>query len=143
MFWSKCVFVSALAGWFAWHFRLFEALKPEDLRTLLGIAAQVAVTMLGFVMAALAILSTVAGTRLVRNMQKTGHYEHLLQRMLGSVVAFALLAAGSFATLFFATLPELTIYVLLALSLFAGITLADVLRKFWIVMRTLAATQQY
>lgn len=43
-----------------------------------GILAQIATTMLGFMMAVLAILASISNTRLVRNLQRTGHFHRLL-----------------------------------------------------------------
>ena len=137
MYWVKAVVGSATVGGAAWHYSLFHALPVADLRTLCATAAQIAGTMLGFVLAALAILATVGGTRLVRNMQKTGHYRHLLHRMFGSIVAFGCLTIFGLAALFVPELPASSAYGVLFLSVLSSVTLADVIRKFWIVMNNI------
>src|SRR5437899_2263891 len=83
MFWIKCLVGGAVLGYAGWHFEILNAFTGGELRNSVGVVAQIAATMLGFVLAALAILLTIAGTRLLRNMQRTGHYGHLLSRMLG------------------------------------------------------------
>lgn len=63
-------------------------LENDALRQAASTTAQVAATMMGFLLAALAILASIANMRLLRNMQRTGHYQVLLARMLITSVYF-------------------------------------------------------
>lgn len=65
--------------------------SSDRLPNAFGVVAQIAATMMGFLLAALAILASIAGMRLLRNMQRTGHYAILLSRMLISAFFFFLL----------------------------------------------------
>lgn len=94
--------------------------------------------MLGFVLAALAILTTLGNTTLVANMQHTGHFSMLLKRMFGSVVAFGLVTVAGAALLFVPTLDIKWIYPLIGIAIFSIILLADVCRKLWLVLENLS-----
>lgn len=50
-----------------------------------GTVASIAATMLGFMLAALAVLASISNTTLVERMRKTGHYDDLLHTLLESV----------------------------------------------------------
>jgi hypothetical protein len=66
----------------------FIAPEDEILRTFLGVLAGVAVTLLGFLVAALSILVAVLDRRLIINLRKTGHYDRLLVELMHSALAF-------------------------------------------------------
>lgn len=66
----------------------FIAPEVEVLRTFLGVLAGVAVTLLGFLVAALSILVAVMDRRLIVNLRKTGHYDQLLFDIMYSALAF-------------------------------------------------------
>jgi hypothetical protein len=63
-------------------------IEVGDLRQIASTVAQIAATMMGFLLAALAILASIANMRLLRNMQRTGHYQVLLGRMLITAAYF-------------------------------------------------------
>jgi hypothetical protein len=111
--------------------------KPEDVRSGTGVIAQIASTLLGFVLAALAILATVLNTRLLRNMQRTGHYQVLLRRMFYCVLTFGVITVAGLIVLFIPTLQVKHAYVMMFLSVFAFQSLVDVCQKFWIVLSRL------
>lgn len=133
-FWSSWAVVSFAVAWVAWRNGWMDTLAVTELRSAAGIVAQIAATMLGFVLAAMAILATIVNTKLVRNMLRTGHYHVLLKRMLGAVSAFGLLSIVGLITLFIPTLTINYAYVLLGLVLWSMVLLLDVTRKFWTVL---------
>jgi uncharacterized membrane protein len=122
------------ASYGAWHYDILKELHDSDLRSAAGIIAQIGATMLGFVLAALSILATIANTRLLRNMQRTGHYRILLQRMFGAFVAFGIVTLAGLLMVFTPKLQPIFSYILLGLIMLAAILLVDVSRKFWIVL---------
>lgn len=63
-------------------------IQTADLRQIASTAAQIAATMMGFLLAALAILASIANMRLLKNMQRTGHFQVLLGRMIITAVYF-------------------------------------------------------
>lgn len=108
-----------------------------DLATLVSAAAAVAGvagTMLGFMIAALAILASIAGMRLLRNMQRTGHYHVLLGRLFITSVFFALLLVTSLAALFFHPIFPSIWAAMFGLMTSAAVALFDAMRKFAIVL---------
>lgn len=68
--------------------------------TAMGVLAQIAATMLGFMMAVLAILASIANTRLVRNMQRSGHFHRMLVRIFVDNLGFACLTLSALAISF-------------------------------------------
>lgn len=102
-----------------------------------GTVASVASTMLGFMLASLAVLASINHTHLVGMMKKTGHYSDLLFTMfLGCFFEFVVFFLGVFLLL----LPTDNIFfmrLLVALHLCALITMLDIGRKFWFVMTNL------
>lgn len=140
LFWSKCLAVAAALTGAAFFYGILDALADQDLRTGAGVLAQIGATMLGFVLASLSILATIAHTKLLRNMQRTGHYAVLLRRMFGSVVAFGVLTVVAVVVLFLPAICPLYGYLLFLLAAFSVLTLLDVSRKFWTVLHHLHPT---
>jgi len=63
--------------------------------TATGVLSQIAATMLGFLMAVLAILASISNTRLVRNMQRKGHFHLMLVSIFAASLGFAAVVASS------------------------------------------------
>lgn len=82
------VFFIGVLGGFVIYKLCPPVIGANDLRAIASTAAQIAATMMGFLLAALAILASIANMRLLRNMQRTGHYQVLLGRMLISAAYF-------------------------------------------------------
>lgn len=134
IFWSSRLVASLILVATAWHFDLISELKSADTRAAAGVVAQMGATMLGFVLAALAILTSVANSRLIRNMQRTGHYRVLILRMFSCIGAFGGVALIGLALLFSPTLHPLVVYPFIGLLLVAVFVLYDVAKKFWMVL---------
>lgn len=140
MFWGSSALVAAAVTFGAYHYAVLACLSVADAKTGAGVLSQVSGTMLGFVLAALAILTTLGNTRLVANMQQTGHFSMLLKRMFGSIVAFGLGTVAGAAVLFVPALELKWIYPLIGISIFSIILLADVCRKLWLVLENISMT---
>lgn len=137
LFLSKCAIASLIAAGGAWYLDIFQQLDAATFRNAAGIVAQIGATMLGFVLAALAILATVVNTRLIRNMQRTGHYRVLLRRMFGAVAAFGFVTIAGLVFIFMPTVQSIYVYPFIALILFSVLLLLDVSVKFWMVLHHL------
>lgn len=125
-----------LVGWLM-RDRFPPAGTAFDLSTLVSAAsavAGVAGTMLGFMIAALAILASIAGMRLLRNMQRTGHYQVLLARLFVASGFFALLLASALCAVFFHPLVPWIWAAMFGLMTSAAIALFDAMRKFAAVL---------
>lgn len=133
-FWSSRIAISFVLVAIAWKFDLVNELKSPDARAATGVVAQMGATMLGFVLAALAILTSIANSRLIRNMQRTGHYRVLINRMFSCISAFGLVAVIGLLLLFAPTLKPIFVYPFIGLVLVAIAVLYDVARKFWTVL---------
>lgn len=138
MFWVSSAAFSAILAIGGEYFELLAGLGAEDAKSAAGILAQLSGTMLGFVLAALAILTTLGNTTLVANMQQTGHFSMLLKRMFGSVVAFGFVTVVGAALLFVPTIDIKWMYSLIGIAIFSILLLADVCRKLWVVLENLS-----
>ena len=137
MFWSKRILASIFLAAMIWHLDIIRDLSSADAKAATGVVAQISVTMLGFILAALAILMSIGSSRLVRNMKKTGHYKVLTQRMFGSLAAFGVLAVFGVMLLLSPLLSTILMYPLIVLLLVSIFILYDVVRKFWVVLNHL------
>lgn len=110
----------------------------QDLRGLLGLLAQVSATMLGFLLAALAILASISGSRLIRNMQKTGHFVVMLNRFFVNTIAFGFsMVASISASLLYARIGDGAL-IASGLFVFSCLLLCDVGWRFWLVLTELS-----
>lgn len=90
--------------------------------------------MLGFMLAALAILVSVANSKLVVIMRRTGHYDDLLRTILLGCVLFLCIALGGFALLFGLAPDKKFLMLLLGFHAAALVSLIDIGRKFRLVL---------
>ena len=134
-FWSSVAIAAAGAFALAW-FDLLQPLQGADLRTASGVIAQVSATLAGFLLAVLSILSTIANTKLIRNIQKTGHFRFLLRRLFVNTAVLGIaVVLGMAATI---TSPNCyLIYVLVFFAFLGLLLLVDVSMKLWTVLNHL------
>lgn len=124
--------------WLASRSDTFACFTLEYKRTTAASAAAIAATMLGFLLAALAILASIAGQRLVRNMQRTGHYSKLLKLFFWNTAAYflTLMISSSAVVLPAAAVPILFIATCSAF-VFSSLMLIDIGYRFWLVLSNL------
>lgn len=91
---SVVLSVAAAGGVWRWH---PQTMSVGDYGALLSTVASVSATLLGFLIAALAILSALVNRRLVMNMQRTGHYQQLTEELFISAAAYLLVLVVSMA----------------------------------------------
>lgn len=134
---TKLSFVlAAVFAGLVWKWGLFSTprMSVQDLRTLLGLLAQVSATMLGFLLAAMAILASISGTRLIRNMQKTGHFVVLLNRFFVNTIAFgASMVVAIAASMLNARIADGAVFSA-GMFVFSCLLLCDVGWRFWLVL---------
>ncbi|QDH59502.1 hypothetical protein [Pandoraea pnomenusa] len=118
-----------------WLFGCATWLSDEILRQAASAQASVAVTMLGFMLAMLAILVSIADRRLIRNMNKTGHFTQLLLRLYAASAYFGILMIVALLCLFLQSIA-LKIGSALSIGLAAGaiVRLLESGRKLWRVL---------
>lgn len=134
--------VMAFAVSSALALRFGFSLNAPDAASLLAVGSTVAsvgATMLGFMLASLAVLASINHTHLVIMMRKTGHYADLLATILYACIVFFLCTIVGFV-LVFGYVPEAWFRaVAVALHVAAAASLIDVGRKFWLVLGHLKA----
>lgn len=84
LFLASIIVVSAYAS----HLSGVPMIAPTDRVSIAGVFAQIDVTMLGFMLAALAVVASISGSELVKTMQKTGHYKDMVVAMFASAGLF-------------------------------------------------------
>ena len=130
------VILACVFSWLVWHWGIFSAprMQPQDIRGLLSLLAQVSATMLGFLLAALAILASISGSRLIRNMQKTGHFKVLLHRFFLNTVAFGVAMVVAIAVSLLSVNLANGTAIATGIFVFACMLLCDVGWRFWLVL---------
>ena len=121
-----------------WFWGVYPSFKEEaTLSAFGGSVASTSTTMLGFLLAALAVLASISHTHLLKVMREQGYYRDLLDTMLIGFLLFLLCAISGFGLLFGIQLTPKFGFVLVGLHTAAVISLFDIGRKLWLVLRNL------
>lgn len=135
------VLIAALALYGIEHYGLLMRVKADTLSSAAGVVAQISATLAGFLLAVLSVLATIVNTRLVRNMQKTGHYQLLLRRLFANAAVFVVsMVAGMVAV--FSGESGYPVRVLIFFSIVGLVMLVDAARKFWMVLSHLGPASE-
>lgn len=129
----------------SWGFAKFGNLAPvavdlEALRALASAAASLGATMLGFMLAALAVLASINHLQLVSAMRRTGHYKDLLATLFLGCVFMLLCLVGGLLLLFGQHATAAWVSVLAGLHVGALVSTVDIGRKFWLVLANINPT---
>lgn len=131
--------VGVVVGVAAWQWQIFPTFSNAEAAVAFGgTVASISSTMLGFVLAALAILASISETHLVRMMRESGHYMDLLKTMLMAMAVFLVCAVIGIALLF--TVPASPPLLAAAVGVHASalVSMVDMGRKLWMVLRSLS-----
>lgn len=139
-YWNSLSLLLAAAITILVAFKGWMAVLPEaEVRSAVGIAAQIAATMLGFLIAAMSILASISGHRLLRNMQRTGHYRTLLRRLFWNSAAYGLAMVVAIAAVVMkGDLFDASALATLGCFTFATLLLIDIAWRFWLVLSNLS-----
>ena len=130
--------LGAVAGYFAWHWSAYPVFSDAASASAFGgTVASISTTMLGFLLAALAVLASISHTHLLGVMREHGHYRDLLNTMLVGFVFFLSCAIEGFSVLFGLTLTPVLGSAIVGTHVAAFMALLDVGRKLWLVLRNL------
>jgi len=134
MNWVKAIIVLC-AGYLAWSYMP----ETEHMRTFFGVIAGVSATLLGFIIAALSILTAVLGRRFISNLKKTGHYDTLIDELLRAAFAFLASLIVSLVSIlvnnFYVCYAFVTVVVVTTLAIVLFVSSG---RKFYLVIRYLS-----
>ncbi|MEO5327964.1 MAG: hypothetical protein H7829_06935 [Magnetococcus sp. THC-1_WYH] len=75
-------------------------LNPDQYQMINSVVASVSATLLGFVMAAMAILFTIQRARFIQNLQKAGFFQKMIWEFKASAVSMMVALIGAFVGLF-------------------------------------------
>lgn len=132
--------LSVAFGGVAWYRGMLDCIADAELRSAVGIASQISATMLGFLIAALSILASISGHRLLRNMQKTGHYRVLLRRLFWNSGAYGLAMVLAFLAVLLngEWFKPMSLMALTSFT-YATLFLIDIGWRFWLVLINISA----
>jgi membrane associated rhomboid family serine protease len=126
---------AAFGAWFTELAPKFDS--AADRIAFASAIASIAITMLGFMLAALAVLASISHTHLVNMMRKTGHYSDLLFTLFVGAALFLLCGISGYLILF-GLLPSAKAWAALAgMHVGALFALIDLGRKLWLVLKHL------
>lgn len=122
-----------------WYFdaHLALAAREERLLAAASAAASVGATLLGFMLAALAVLASINHTHLVQMMRRYGHYDDLLATVFAGCVFMLVGTVTGFVVLFGALAQPWLIWLMIASHVGSLASLVDVGRKFWFTLTNL------
>ena len=141
------VAIASLSVWLLWGVDLNAG--RIDLRNAVNVIAGVNATLVGFLVSAGALLYAVANTRLVRNLQRTGHFGRLLHNLFLAAGAFLVALVIAVVCLFVSDGPpvqigatsltklQAAIYLLVFANAVAFQLLIPVGWKMWLVLTNL------
>ncbi|WP_233405863.1 hypothetical protein [Enterobacter roggenkampii] len=133
-----CLVLSCILTTLTWYMGWFRGLDDSAIRSASSVAAQVSATLLGFLIAALAILASVTGSRLIRNMQESGHYRVLLKKIFIVSVWYALsLIVGCWAVISPIQFLYVSAFICLGTFLASVLMLGDIGWRFWMVLKNI------
>lgn len=113
------------------------ATDPAMLVSIGGTIASVGATMLGFLLAVLAVLASISHTHLVSMMRRSGHYDDLLYTVFYGCAGFFICLSIGIALTFGLCPPNWLRTLVVAVHVAAFVSLMDVGRKFWLVLANL------
>lgn len=131
--WLSLLFATVVTL-YCWQLSPFNGLEADDLRSASSTVAQIAATMLGFMIAALSILATITNTVLVQNMQKTGHFLFLLRRMYFAAISYGLTMLVALMGVIANEIPVWAILTVIFLVSLSTALLVDFGYRFWMVL---------
>ena len=128
-------FATILSIFGCWWLIHCPALDDATLRGVASAYASVGVTMLGFMLAMLAVLVSVSDRKLLRNMNKTGHLKQLLKKVYWTGAYFGLSMICSLAALFLTATPLIYSVSIATGALVGALSLLFFVgRSFWRVL---------
>lgn len=126
-----------ISTWFLWHFKLLSGVSDNVAASIAGTFTQVGASMLGFMLAAMAILATISDTHLVKIMKVQGHYSDLLKTLFMGCLIYLTMTGMGVVLLFCPSSWWATKYLLVGISISSLISMADLGHKFWLVLSNL------
>lgn len=130
------VVFALLAAWGRW-----DVFADAELATTVPTVVQVSASMMGFMLAALAILISIVDKPLVQNLQKSGHYKDLLNTLfIASVIFAAIFVLSSVVLIAPVAVPHWKT-VLLGLLFSGTFVLLQTGWKFWLVLSNLSPVE--
>lgn len=132
------IFGGIAATFAAWRYSAFPVFADGGgILSFGGSLAAIGTTMLGFMLAALAVLASINHTHLVKMMRRTGHYRNLLLTIFTGCLIFLACAVSGYVLLFGMVPTAWFLIGVVGLHATALISLIEIGCKFWLVLTNL------
>lgn len=113
----------------------FNSIPVENISTIFSGLANNAITLSSILVATLAILMSIASSRLVQRMSETGHFKNLLSSLLLCIILFLIVYVTCTLALYFPEKYQKTFLATTSgLVFFSLFWFIDVCRKFYLVL---------
>lgn len=119
------------------HYNFPPPANCEAVASIASTFTQIGASMLGFMLAAMAILATISDSHLVKVMKQQGHYDDLLKTLYMGCVIYLLMAGFGVIAMFGGTYETLFKYLFVSISVSSLVSLLDLGHKFWLVLSNL------
>lgn len=131
----QCLLITGVGMWVYCEYPTLPSDRAEKLIS--GLAGH-SVTIMSILVAAGAILMSIASTRLIRNLVKTGHYHRLVDSLIISIVLFLVSASIGIVALYLPAAWEQCFLAVLS-GVFSGglVNFAHTGKKLYVVLRAL------
>lgn len=130
--------LGVIVGSAVWYWDAHPSFTDSSVITSFGgTVASISTTMLGFLLAALAVLASISHTHLLTVMREHGHYRDLLNTMLVGFLCFLICAVLGLGLLFGYPLGKWVACLLVGTHVAAFASLLDVGRKLSLVLMNL------
>lgn len=142
LFFFGHVLLAGAVSLLTWYFECVPTMPSTDKATVFSTLAQIAGTMLGFMLATLAILASINDAELVKKMRVSGHYDDLSQTIFSGCFLFLTSTVISVWFLFVDGKHEAMMAALVGSYVGAIWVLLVVGWQFWLTLRNLTPVQE-
>lgn len=97
--WGSLFLKTTIALAVAWLFYYKSSIDADRIRAACSVIASVSVTLLGFLITAVAIITALAQETLISNMKKTGHYQTMIRGIFSTCLLLLITLITSIVTL--------------------------------------------
>lgn len=121
-----------------WVYIEYSHFPPDRPATVISNLTSHSVTIMSILVASGAILMSIASTRLIKNLVKTGHYHRLVESLLVSIVLFLVAAMLGLISMYLPMERERLFFCLVSAAFASGVAnFADTGWKLYMVLNSL------
>lgn len=135
-FWIKSILLAAIVTFISFRYSCY-LIEINDMKNFISTITSLSASMLGFILASLAILASISNTAMISNMKKTGHFDFLLERMFICLSILGVVTLTCIVMSLIKNARQEFLYILIFLISVSAASISDVLNKFWVLLKHL------